>query len=205
MESERALDDSWLSKDKHTRNTYIYICLHVTADKMNDISLSATILCEKTLSDSNELFKYTRVTRVVGAAHTSSRISTEGVHKKVLTYVFSCRTKLEKLLCLKNRGSKSRANSFGFQTTNVVSSAPQDTTSSDAVSSTNWYVFVRKGAGTALPDSRQTVASSDSEPMADRRLVSFSGFKLGNKSTDWFVREPWTDAFERSISAFPSG
>ena len=34
----------------------------------------------------------------------------------LLTYVFSCRTKLEKLLCLKDRGSKSLENSAGFHT-----------------------------------------------------------------------------------------
>ena len=36
-----------------------------------------------------------------------------------LTYVFSWRTKLLKLLCLKNFGSKSRANSAGFHTTKL--------------------------------------------------------------------------------------
>jgi hypothetical protein len=34
----------------------------------------------------------------------------------LLTYVFSCRTKLEKLLCLKDRGNRSLENSAGFHT-----------------------------------------------------------------------------------------
>ena len=36
--------------------------------------------------------------------------------KQLLTYVLSCLTKLEKLLCLKDRGSKSLENSAGFHT-----------------------------------------------------------------------------------------
>lgn len=40
----------------------------------------------------------------------------EQVPPEVLTYVFSWRTKDEKLLCLKCMGSRSRANSAGFQT-----------------------------------------------------------------------------------------
>lgn len=39
-----------------------------------------------------------------------------------LTYVFNCRTKLEKLLCLKCWGRRSLANSAGFQTTKLHSS-----------------------------------------------------------------------------------
>ena len=39
--------------------------------------------------------------------------------QKLLTYVFSCRTKLEKLLCLNDRGSRSLENSAGFQTTKL--------------------------------------------------------------------------------------
>jgi len=55
-------------------------------------------------------------------------------------YVFSCRTKLLKLLCLKCSGSKSRANSGGFHTTKVRPFEPHDTMSSVELSFTSSYV-----------------------------------------------------------------
>lgn len=63
------------------------------------------------------------------------------------TYVFNCRTKLEKLLCLKYFGSRSRANSGGFQTTKLLLVELQDTIASVAGSSTMSYVLLRKGGG----------------------------------------------------------
>lgn len=65
-----------------------------------------------------------------------------------LTYVLSCRTKLEKLLCLKYLGRRSRANSGGFHTTKLLFSGPHDTIASVAGSSTMSYVLLRKGGGT---------------------------------------------------------
>ncbi|ONM56652.1 hypothetical protein ZEAMMB73_Zm00001d021264 [Zea mays] len=65
-------------------------------------------------------------------------------------YVLSCRTKLEKLLCLKYLGRRSRANSAGRHTTNVEPSSFHEITSSTAGSSTSWYVLVRNGVGRDL-------------------------------------------------------
>lgn len=42
----------------------------------------------------------------------------------------------------------------------VVSSSPQDTMWSERGSSTSWYVFVKKGAGTAFCDSTENTISS---------------------------------------------
>mmetsp|Transcript_3248 Transcript_3248/g.7639 ORF Transcript_3248/g.7639 Transcript_3248/m.7639 type:complete len:286 (+) Transcript_3248:1260-2117(+) len=51
-------------------------------------------------------------------------------------YVLSWRTKLEKLLCLKFFGSRSRANSIGFHTVKLLPSSDQETISSVAGSLT---------------------------------------------------------------------
>ena len=56
--------------------------------------------------------------------------------EEALTYVLSCRTKLEKLLCLKYLGRMSDANSAGRDTTNEAPSAVQPTMLSDCASST---------------------------------------------------------------------
>lgn len=56
-------------------------------------------------------------------------------------------------MCLKYLGSKSLANSVGFQTINVDPSSFQEITSSIAGSSTSWYVLVRNGVGRDLEDS----------------------------------------------------
>ncbi|KAJ0565035.1 hypothetical protein HanIR_Chr00c28g0911561 [Helianthus annuus] len=58
--------------------------------------------------------------------------------------------KLEKLLCLKYFGSRSRANSAGRQTTNAVPFSFHEIISSDAGSSTSWYVLVKNGVGIVL-------------------------------------------------------
>lgn len=47
-----------------------------------------------------------------------------------LTYVLSCLMKLEKLLCLKNLGSRSLENSRGFHTIKLLLPGVQDTTGS---------------------------------------------------------------------------
>lgn len=67
--------------------------------------------------------------------------------KSELTYVFSCLTKLEKLLCLKYWGSKSLAKSGGFQTMKLPPLWLQDTNELVNGSSTISYVLMRKGAG----------------------------------------------------------
>lgn len=59
--------------------------------------------------------------------------------------MLSCLMKLEKLLCLKNFGNKSLANSGGFHTTKLLLPALQETTESVEGSSTISYVFARKG------------------------------------------------------------
>lgn len=70
---------------------------------------------------------------------------------KTLTYVLSCLTKLEKLLCLKYIGSRSLANSVGFHTTKLQPVGLHDTMESDTWSSTSSYVFKRNGAGALEP------------------------------------------------------
>ncbi len=67
--------------------------------------------------------------------------------------MLSWRTKLEKLLCLKYFGSKSRANSAGRQTMKVDPSSFQEMSSSTPGSSTSWYVLVRNGVGIDLCES----------------------------------------------------
>lgn len=62
-----------------------------------------------------------------------------------LTYVLSCLMKLEKLLCLKNLGSKILANSGGFHTMKLLFEELHDTIGSVVQSSTISYVFERKG------------------------------------------------------------
>jgi len=61
--------------------------------------------------------------------------------------VLSCLTKLEKLLCLKYLGSKSLANSGGFQTTKLLLVGLHDSIGSVAGSSTMSYVLLRNGGG----------------------------------------------------------
>jgi hypothetical protein len=53
--------------------------------------------------------------------------------------------KLEKLLCLKNLGSKSFANSGGFHTMKLLLLGPHETTEFVEGSSTISYVFTRNG------------------------------------------------------------
>jgi hypothetical protein len=55
---------------------------------------------------------------------------------EALTYVLSCLMKLEKLLCLKYLGSRSREKSGGFHTTKLAPPGPHDTTWLVAGSST---------------------------------------------------------------------
>ena len=55
--------------------------------------------------------------------------------------------KLEKLLCLKYLGSRSREKSGGFHTTKLAPPGPHDTTRLVAGSSTISYVLIRNGAG----------------------------------------------------------
>lgn len=64
--------------------------------------------------------------------------------------MLSCRTKLEKLLCLKYLGNNSCANSGVFQTTKLLPTSLQDTIASVAGSSTISKVLVRKGGGPEL-------------------------------------------------------
>jgi hypothetical protein len=59
--------------------------------------------------------------------------------------------KLEKLLCLKNLGSKSLAKSGGFHTTKLLLLELHDTTESVEGSSTISYVFVRNGGSEFEP------------------------------------------------------
>lgn len=80
--------------------------------------------------------------------------------KSRLTYVLSCLTKLEKLLCLKYMGSKSLANSVGSQTTKLPPLSLQETTWLVEGSSTKSYVFERKGAGAFEPPWDPSIASS---------------------------------------------
>lgn len=79
--------------------------------------------------------------------------------------------KLEKLLCLKYFGSRSRANSGGLHTTKVVLSSPHDTTRSVLGSSTSWYVFVRNGAGTDNFGKSRDSSSSSQELSAIKAMV----------------------------------
>jgi hypothetical protein len=77
--------------------------------------------------------------------------------------VFSCRTKLEKLLCLKYLGSRSLQNSAWLATTKLVPSGVHATTASVAGSSTISYVLLRKGGSEDAPSiPLQTTASSSS-------------------------------------------
>ncbi len=73
------------------------------------------------------------------------------INSKILdmlhTQVLSCRTKLEKLLCLKSVGRRSRANSAGCHTTKAVPSTFHDITSSVTGSSTSMQVLSKKGGG----------------------------------------------------------
>jgi hypothetical protein len=64
--------------------------------------------------------------------------------------VLSWRTKLEKLLCLKYLGNRSRANSAGRHTMKADPSSFHEMMSSTAGSSTSWYVLLRNGVGTDL-------------------------------------------------------
>ena len=66
------------------------------------------------------------------------------------TYVFSCRTKLEKLLCLKCRGRTILANSTGSQTTKLSPLGPHDIIGSKFGSSTISKVFDKNG-GIGMP------------------------------------------------------
>ena len=68
------------------------------------------------------------------------------VENKLLTYVFSCLIKLEKLLCLKYLGRSTLENSGGFHTMKLVLLWLQDTIESVDGSSTISYVLARKGA-----------------------------------------------------------
>lgn len=78
-----------------------------------------------------------------------------------LTYVLSCLTKLEKLLCLKYLGSKSEANSGGSHTIKLQPLSLHDTTEFVNGSSTSSYVFIRKGAGALeLPCDPSILAST---------------------------------------------
>ena len=58
--------------------------------------------------------------------------------------MFSCRMKLEKLLCLKYLGSTKSENLFTSFTVKALPSSFQAIVSSDAGSHTMSYVFVRK-------------------------------------------------------------
>lgn len=58
--------------------------------------------------------------------------------------MFSCRMKLEKLLCLKYFGSTESENLFTYLTMKAVPSSFQAIMSSDAESHTMSYVFTRK-------------------------------------------------------------
>lgn len=64
--------------------------------------------------------------------------------------MFNCRTKLEKLLCLKYLGSKSLAKTVGSHTMKEDPSSFHETTSFMVWSSTIWYVFVKNGVGIVL-------------------------------------------------------
>ena len=61
--------------------------------------------------------------------------------------MFNCRTKLEKLLCLKYLGKRSLANSGGSQTMKLLLVGLHETTLSVDGSSTMSYVFTRNGGG----------------------------------------------------------
>ena len=70
--------------------------------------------------------------------------------------MLSCRTKLEKLLCLKYLGRMSEANSAGRDTTNEAPSAVQPTMLSDCASSTRSQL-----RGNRLGASARVTQSSD--------------------------------------------
>jgi hypothetical protein len=87
--------------------------------------------------------------------------------------VLSCRTKLEKLLCLKRRGSSASANTCGSQTTKLLPARLQETTVSVAGSSTRSNVLVRNGGG---PTSwSPSIGRGASPPPPPRRTPSCSG------------------------------
>ncbi|BAT09055.1 Os09g0526650 [Oryza sativa Japonica Group] len=100
-------------------------------------------------------------------------------------YVLSWRTKLEKLLCLKYLGRRSRANSAGRHTTNVDPSSFHEITSSTAGSSTSWYVFVRNGVGSDLCPANAsaaaviTAAGGGSPPPASASPAPCSAIRRG--------------------------
>lgn len=63
--------------------------------------------------------------------------------------MLSCLTKLEKLLCLKRRGSRTSAKTCGSHTTKLLPAGLHDTTWSVDGSPTRSYVLVRNGGGPA--------------------------------------------------------
>ena len=91
-------------------------------------------------------------------------IGTE-VRDKKLTYVLSCLIKLEKLLCLKYFGSKSRANSGGFHTMKLIPLWLQETIEFVMGSSTISYVLVKKGAGAVDPPLDPSIIANNFNPV----------------------------------------
>lgn len=83
---------------------------------------------------------------------------------KIHTYVFSWRTKLEKLLCLKFLGRILLANSKGSHTTKLCPPAAHEIMESKAGSSTISYVFERNG-GTEDP-SRHSIGCGTPENLS---------------------------------------
>lgn len=76
---------------------------------------------------------------------------------RILTYVFSCLIKLEKLLCLKYLGRSSLANSGGFHTMKLLLLWLQDTMGSVEGSSTISYVFAMKGGNELELDGASSI------------------------------------------------
>lgn len=95
----------------------------------------------------------------------------------VLTYVLSWRMKLEKLLCLKNRGSRVVENLWQSQTMKLLRALLHDTTESVDGSSTISNVLLRNGGGptSCNPSIGCGVILEDEEDVAAAMpVISFS-------------------------------
>jgi hypothetical protein len=131
--------------------------------------------------------------------------------------VFNCRTKLEKLLCLKYFGSSSWAKSGGFQTTKLLFPLLQDTTASVAGSSTMSYVFVRKGGGAVLcspskgcgadklwlPETEDVGTTSDLTKFRSCPMLSSNGGQWGSVFTTCDTISPSRRYVQHSLT-YPS-
>lgn len=111
------------------------------------------------------------------------------------TYVFSWRTKLEKLLCLKFLGRISLANSIGSHTTKLSPLEPHEMTESTAGSSTRSKVLHKNG-GIGVPCKLSSGRGISPKFSASLILASINGDgncedKFTGKGNGWSVG--WID------------